>query len=143
MPRFKKTKLVKPYTNGKPTLKRLYKPGTYIIYKETGADKPRVPVYVGFSGSNVYKTLYRHFQSWNDSTQVRTTYSKTGPYKVRVILSGPKTAEKLERLLLSKLQPKDNPRKLALILTKADKKIIEELNSTNVDFTLTETEAPF
>lgn len=141
MPRFKKTKLVKPYTNGKPTLKRLYKPGTYIIYKET--DKPRVPVYVGFSASNVYKTLYRHFQSWNDSTQVRTTYSKTGPYKVRVILSGPKTAEKLERLLLSKLQPKDNPRKLALILTKADKKIIEELNATNVDFTLTETEAPF
>jgi len=62
---------------------------------------------------------------------------------VRVILSGPKTAEKLERLLLSKLQPKDNPRKLALILTKADKKIIEELNATNVDFTLTETEAPF
>jgi len=143
MPKFKKTKLVRPYTNGKPTLKRLYKPGTYIIYKESGVNKPRVPVYVGFSASNVYKTLYRHFQSWNDRTQVRTTYSKTGPYKVRVILSGPKTAEKLERLLLSKLQPKDNPRKLSLILTKGDKRIIDELNATNVDFTLTEIEAPF
>jgi hypothetical protein len=126
MPRFKITTLVKPYTNGKPTLKRLYKPGTYIIYKETGADKPRVAVYVGFSASNVYKTLYTGISSPGTiAAQVRTTYSKTGPYKVRVILSGPKTAEKLERLLLSKLQPKDNPRKLALILTKADLKIID------------------
>lgn len=144
MPRFKKTKLVKPYTNGKPTLKKLYKPGAYIIYKDPGTDEKKVPLYVGFSGSNVYKTLYRHFQSWNDRSQVRTTYSKFGPYKVRVILCGPKTAANLERVLLSKLQPKDNPRKLALILTKADLKIIQELNATNVDFQLTEiTEAPF
>jgi hypothetical protein len=143
MPRFKKTKLVKPYTNGKPTLKRLYRPGVYIIYKETGTDQKKVPVYVGYSASNVYKTLYRHFQSWEDTRQIRTTYSKFGPYKVRVILCGPKTAGNLERVLLSKLKPKDNPRKLALIMTKADIKIINELNATFVDFTLTENEAPF
>lgn len=142
MAKFRKTKLAPAYTNGKPTFKKMYRPGAYIIYKQTGDKK--TPLYVGFSASNVYKTLYRHFQSWNDKTQVRTTYNRTGPFKVRIILAGPKTAEKLERALLKRLKPKDNPRKLTSFLTKQDIRYIQELNSTSVDFSLTnETEAPF
>jgi hypothetical protein len=62
-------------------------------------------------GGDVYKPLYRHFQAWNDPTQVRVTYPKSG-YLVRVIYTRTRAqAERLERALVLKYKPKDNPYK--------------------------------
>ena len=61
-------KWVHPYNeNDKPAIKSSWeKSGIYII-KQNGKI-----VYVGQSGYNLYKTMYRHFQSW-DSRQKRAT----------------------------------------------------------------------
>jgi excinuclease UvrABC nuclease subunit len=77
--------------------------GVYLIQKDsTGI------VYVGYSGTNLYKTVLRHFQSWEDRTQVRATFSKLG-YSVRIILCSPDRAVLLEAALLRKLSPIGNP----------------------------------
>lgn len=53
----------KPYReNGKTTFNIQNRPGVYMIYKDD------VLKYIGYGGKNVYKTLYRHFQKWNDKT---------------------------------------------------------------------------
>jgi excinuclease UvrABC nuclease subunit len=78
-------------------------PGVYMIYKG------KKLLYVGFSGSNLYKTMYRHFQSWNDPTQIRVTYD---PFKIKVCVIYTETAEEadiLEKALILKYKPKDNP----------------------------------
>jgi len=84
------------------------KAGVYIIKK---SDKI---VYIGYSATNLYKTLTRHFQSWEDNTQVRVSYGKyqRDSITVRVIVTTPARAEKLERALILKHEPKDNPNKL-------------------------------
>ena len=68
--------------------------------------------YIGYSGSNLYKTLTRHFQSWEDRTQIRVTYSKSENIKARIIYT-PTAAQaaKLEKALILKYQPSDNPNK--------------------------------
>ena|SRR5690554_2157504 len=109
------------YTNGKS--------GVYLIYKK---DKL---VYVGFSASNVYKTLYRHFQSWNDPTQIRITYKNAKKsntaIRVRVVLTSPDRARRLEKMIIKKHKPKDNPMKYADHKpTKTDIKLIEDFIGT-------------
>lgn len=105
-PKGKKTIFLNAYDkDGKPNIKVL-KPsqkqsGVYLI-KNT-ADKI---VYVGYSETQLYKTIYRHFQSWNDRTQRRATFPRD--YKVRVILTTPARALTLEKYLINKLQPKEN-----------------------------------
>lgn len=80
--------------------------GVYMIYKD-GA-----PVYVGYSGSQLYKTFTRHFQMWNDRSQQRVTYSQTGQYKARIIFCNTaRQAEALERAIILKINPRDNPNK--------------------------------
>lgn len=84
------------------------KSGTYII-KENN-----IVVYVGYSAKNLYKTLYRHFQTWNHSQQEVVSYRdyiKTRTYTVRVILCTPNQAERLEKVLILKYQPRDNTNK--------------------------------
>lgn len=102
----KKSRKHNPYKAGKPFFKTRKRPGVYIIYKND------VPVYVGYSGTDVYKTMYRHFQQWTDRRQVRITYVKNDErIKVRVIYCNtPQQATRLEYGLILKLQPKDNPR---------------------------------
>lgn len=105
----KQTKFFKPYkkpqsTNLKFTENRS---GVYLL-KRKGDTKP---VYVGMSGSNLYKTITRHFQSWNDPSQVRVTYSQKSDIMIRVIFTTPKQAERLERYLVLKYKPVDNPNK--------------------------------
>lgn len=100
----KKSKLKKPYTKNKKIRFKAKKPGVYMIYRK------KTLLYVGMSGSNVYKSLYRHFQTWNDPTQVRITYKQLKNIKVRVIYTNtPGQAAKLEKALIIKYKPKDNP----------------------------------
>ena len=106
----KQTKFFKPYAKpGSTNLKFTEgKAGVYII-KRKGTTKP---LYVGMSQSNLYKTITRHFQSWADASQVRVTYSQKADIVIRVIITTPKQAERLERYLILKYKPSDNPRKV-------------------------------
>ena len=107
--RIAKSKWFKPYANKNGTLKPTFKilsqqfnKGCYLI-----RDKNNTIVYVGYSGSQLQKTLYRHFQSWNDPKQYRATFPKTG-YTVRVIFTTAKQAERLEKYLIQRYKPKYN-----------------------------------
>lgn len=83
--------------------------------------------------------MYRHFQSWEDPTQVRITFKNRNAYLVRVVLTSPARAEKLEKGLIAKYQPSTNPIKYTEIdLTPADKKQVEEYLKENV-----RTDVPF
>jgi predicted GIY-YIG superfamily endonuclease len=82
------------------------KSGVYII-KENGKI-----VYVGYSASNLYKTMYRHFQQWNDRQQQRKVYTNPAIVTVRVVLTPPSKADKLEKALIIKYKPRDNKEKL-------------------------------
>jgi len=86
--------------------------GVYLI-KETKTNKV---IYVGYSGSNLHKTMYRHFQKWNDKTQQRTVLNKNG-YKVRVIFAPPARAAKLEKYLIGLYKPKYNTMQYEALLT--------------------------
>ena len=84
------------------------KSGVYII-KENGNI-----VYIGMSGKNIYRTLYRHFQAWSHSYQRVVTYQsqlKFNDYSVRLILCTPSQAARLEKYLIIKNQPRDNAEK--------------------------------
>jgi len=118
----KKYRFIKPYLdNGKTNLREtIEKSGVYLIHKKGDVK----PVYVGMSGNNLYKTILRHFQSWEDK-QTRVTYPKQG-YLVRVVTCTPLQAAKLERALIVKHKPKDNPNKYDnYMLDLSDKKAIE------------------
>lgn len=81
------------------------KSGCYII-KENGKI-----VYVGYSGSNLYKTITRHFQDWNDRSQDRITYDVSKyrkKYTIRIVFASPTKAKQLEKDLILKYQPRDN-----------------------------------
>jgi excinuclease UvrABC nuclease subunit len=131
-----KSKLNYPYVNGRAfyTAKQ---PGVYLIYKNQKL------VYVGFSSYNVYKTLYRHFQQWNDPMQIRVVYSKNdSSIKVRVIYTTAIRARKLEKALIIKYRPKDNPDKLDSYLNnnKQEKQIISDAEN---EFTSNNDDLPF
>ena len=103
-----RTRWADPYTpDGKTTFPGSRgRSGVYLIKKGSEV------VYVGHSRTNLYRTLYRHFQVWNHPTQSVTTYSKLGGYSVRVIYTTPAQAPRLEAYLVNKLQPRDNQHKL-------------------------------
>jgi len=96
----KKTKKFPAYTNGKPTFKTQGIAGVYFIFNRDGKLK-----YIGYSGSCVYKALYRHFQSWKDTNQERFTYPRD--YYVRLIITTPTRAQELEKYLILKMSPPD------------------------------------
>lgn len=97
-------KTVFPGTRGRP--------GVYLV-KEAGNI-----VYVGHSSSDLYKTMYRHFQSWHDK-QYRATYPKTGP-TVRVVLTTAAQAPRLEAALIRKHRPRDNFQKMERLFSHHD-----------------------
>ena len=83
------------------------RPGVYIIRVNNK------PVYVGSSESNVYKTMYRHFQSWSDPTQRRVVYSKRTPgLTVEVFKLPVDKVRRKEAELLRALKPRDNENKI-------------------------------
>ena len=106
----KKFRFLPPYQKkGKTTYpETLNKSGVYMI-KENN-----VLVYVGMSGINLYRTLYRHFQAWHHKQQEVITYQSrlnTNKYTVRVILCTQAQAVRLERYLILKNKPRDNDMK--------------------------------
>lgn len=103
----KKTKWADPYDdNGKANFGDMKnKAGVYLI-KENGNI-----VYVGYSKNNVYRTMYRHFETWNHAGQDVITYKTRlarNEYKVRVIKCTPEQAMRVEAMLIFKYKPRDN-----------------------------------
>ena len=120
----KQTKYFKPYKKPQSTNLKFTegKSGVYLI-KNKGANKP---AYVGMSSTNLYKTITRHFQSWDDPRQVRVTYSQRADLLIRVIFTTPKQAERLEKYLVLKYKPEDNPNKYeAYQLDAFDKTVVK------------------
>lgn len=110
-----KTRFVEPYRKNAagqlvPNLEILKKnPNTAGVYLIKSNRSGKI-IYVGYSSSQLYKTLYRHFQEWNDRQQNRFTYAKTG-YTVRVILTTKPRAAILEKHLIQAFRPRDNKTK--------------------------------
>lgn len=107
----RKSRLIEPYDkNGRSNLGFANKQsGVYLIYKNGKL------VYVGYSAVNLYKTCTRHFQKWTSSYQRVVTYHdklSRNDFKVRVILCSASRADKLEKALIVRYKPKDNPDKL-------------------------------
>jgi len=102
-----KSKWVPPYNKeGKPffTHKIFSKmAGVYIIKRGSKI------LYVGSSQYNLYKTLYRHFETWYHKYQKVITYaSNLTDIKVRVFITTYAAAPKWEAYFLRKLDPPDN-----------------------------------
>lgn len=102
------------------------KPGVYLIKEDNSL------VYVGMSGKNLYKTLYRHFEAWNHRQQEVVTYHnklKRHKYSVRVVSCTAKQAEALEKALVIKHRPRDNENKFTQYsLNFSDKKVLDTYN---------------
>ena len=150
----KRTRLKTPYdADGKTNFPARNAPGVYLIYKE-GANafgkEARELRYVGYSKSDVYKALYRHFQTWNDrlidlgKRNERITYKFRSNYKVRVIYTrtGAQAME-LETALILKYEPRDNPDKLKFLeLTTDGEQYVAEAESAEW-LSDADNEAPF
>ena len=96
------------------------RPGVYLIYKND------VLRYIGNAGRDIYTTMYRHFQSWDDRRQFRAVYDRAR-CKVRVIYTNTaKQAQNLETALIVKHQPKDNDKKLQTALNFRETDILKE-----------------
>jgi excinuclease UvrABC nuclease subunit len=136
MVKLKKSKWLPPYiAPSQTTFKHLRKrSGVYFI--KDGKDI----VYVGHSRTQLYKTLYRHFQRWKHPFQKVVTYrtADIDQFKVRVILCSPARAEKLEQFFIKKFKPRDNREKYEqLNLPKSTEALAQKVNQTkvcNVDF---------
>lgn len=82
--------------------------GVYIIRSK----RSREILYVGHSGTHLYKTMYRHFQKWNDHSQYRATYLSNTSYEVMVITTRScDLAFDIEQFYGKKLKPRDGQAK--------------------------------
>ena len=133
----KKSRFFDSHTKGKPTVshdKFKAASGVYFIR----SIRTKEIVYVGSSAGNLYKTIYRHFQEWNDRSREknfdRTTYSKTA-YEIALIItaSGPQ-ALRIEKYFIRKLQPKGNPIKYGLLTFAEKQENAIEARYKNADF---------
>jgi len=137
-----KSKFAPPYTReGKSNISFAKgKTGVYLIAKNSKV------VYVGFSQSNLEKTCLRHFQSWEDKTQVRVSYKNMAGITVRIILTTPERAAALEKALIIKLHPEDNPNKLKAylgIVPKSAEQIMAEYENAQCSPVAEMEDAPF
>ena len=124
----KASKFLSPYISNRCRFTKK-SPGVYMIKDDSVFSKI---VYVGMAKKNVYDTLYRHFQTWNDKRFERTVYPKSG-YWVRVIYCTASQVDKLERALIIKYKPNDNIDKYEhYSLLESDKKLISQ--SKKADF---------
>ena len=120
-----RTRLVSPYTaNGRAVFPSRQRTGVYLIFRAG------VLRYIGYSGSDVYKALYRHFQTWNDRSRerARAVYPKGGNTMVRVIYTnGSRQAARLEQALILRFRPPDNPDKLlSMDLSEPDRDVLSD-----------------
>lgn len=106
------------------------KSGVYMITERKKGSRKDEIVYIGRSGSNLYKTIIRHFQKWNDQEQNnRISYRSrilkgTHKYEVAVGVTPARTAAKLEKELILMYVPRDNKDKLAFFDENPDAEII-------------------
>lgn len=100
-----------------PTCPRCAQTGVYFIK----SNRTGKVIYIGYSSSNLYKTITRHFQTWNDKQQDRFVYSKNG-YTVRVIFTSMNRAAILEKYLITKYKPRDNKMKYDSYLSASEEK---------------------
>jgi len=127
-------------TNFPETQKRT---GVYIIKKDNAI------IYIGYSESDLYKTLYRHFQTWNDQQQPdRISYKNQlsrAKFTVRVVFTTPKRAAALEKALIIKHNPKDNYLKYKSYMNEATQTEKNYINSVEqiYEFAPVLNEAPF
>lgn len=108
-----------PYDkNGKTNFPSTWaKKGVYIIYENN------IVVYVGSSRYNLYKTMYRHFESWHNIIQKVVTYkNRQKKYKVEVFECGFKDVLTLETRFILKYKPRDNKNKLERVKSKKTEK---------------------
>jgi hypothetical protein len=118
------------------------KPGVYLIKRDNKI------VYVGFSASDVEKACLRHFYNYNDShRQKRVFYPNKEGITVRITLTTAARAAKLEKALIIKLKPKDNPDKLQGylgIIPKSCEQVLAEYEDSQVSTNkVMDEEAPF
>lgn len=124
----KKTKNFPPYTDKKCTLQKTGA-GVYIISKNGKY------LYIGYSSADLKKTMYRHFQSWNDPVQRRVTYSQLKDIVCLVIFCNTaKQASILEEALILKHKPRDNEQKLELYTNRQTSAALAE--EVDCDFTV-------
>ena len=115
------------------------KAGVYIIYNLQGQ-----PVYIGYSAGQLEKTIMRHFQSWKDPRQVRVSYADKYAYKVRIVITTQQRAQALERALIIKYKPKDNPDKLQLYAPSSfENDMLNEFEEAGVKTVKEMEDAPF
>jgi len=105
----RKSRWFSPYagkgkTNLKPAKARS---GVYIIRSNTGAGKPEI-LYVGMSQTDLYRTITRHFQAWDDPKQQRVTFPQTADIQIRIVFCTPRQAVKLEEALRANYLPPKN-----------------------------------
>ena len=93
-----------PYKGKKAAYQGVRKCGLYMIRSK----KNKKILYVGYSGYDVKKTMYRHFQSWSDPSQRRAVYKNRSLYQIKVIECSCSAAQKLELYLIQKYRPRDN-----------------------------------
>lgn len=96
------------------------KSGVYIIY-ENGKK-----VYVGQSSYDLYMTITRHFQKWDNKHVSYHSKINRRKYSVTVIFCTAKQAASLEFQLIRKFLPRDNTMKYPELWPQAyDKQVIE------------------
>jgi hypothetical protein len=110
------------------------KAGIYFIIEQTiinGKIKGEEVVYVGMSSYDLYKTVTRHFQTWNDRDQRnRISYKSriakgTHNYQVGILQTSPTTAKLAEKELILLFAPRDNKEKLAFFEQASDLQVLE------------------
>lgn len=108
-----KAKFHPSHKNGRPTFKRkaFSRAGVYLIREKAGLFTPAKIIYVGMSMNNLYRTIYRHFQDWNDKRQQRYTYNKN-THEIAVLLLQPAKVQLMEDRLIYFLRPRDNKQKI-------------------------------
>lgn len=140
-PKLLKSRFIAPYNGDRSNISFAKgKTGVYLI-AVNGEIR-----YVGYSESNLEKTCLRHFQSWSDNTQTRVTYRSRTDVTVRIILTTPARAAELEKALIIRLRPADNPNKLNAYLGKVPRSaesILEEYEKSNCAPLAVMEEAPF
>ena len=143
-----KTRFIEPYIKKPNGDYKSNLPFLIAGKKQTGvyfikSDRSNKIVYIGYSESQLYRTIFRHFEKWTDiqkAEKTRFTYAKTG-YKVRVIFTSPGRAATLEKYLILKLKPRDNELKYENYLTPAQEESAQKL--LNKADTINKDEYPF
>jgi hypothetical protein len=135
-----KTHWFSPYVkkNGiyKPNLKLLseqFKTGVYFIRNK----KTKKILYVGYSGYNLYKTIYRHFQKWTDQQYRATFDKKNNDYQLQIIFCKTKQAQRLENYFIKKYKEIGQATYNNYQYTTSENVI--KTNSNNTEITDTET----